>query len=458
MPSAKKNIAKKNLSVITPPTPKSKRPPTIHSVKGVYEILPSEAPFWERTETVIKNTARFYNFKRLETGLIESADLFIRTAGADSDIVNKELFTVRSGRTDKWVLRPEGTAPMARAYLEYGLSSLPQPVKLFSIGPMFRYENPQAGRYRQFHQSGFEIIGGDSDPVFDAECIQIAARILRDVGLGNFVIHINSIGTPAERVKIKKVLLNHFRSHLKNLPPELEAKIKLNPLRVLDSKDARLAELKKDAPLVLDSLNSSSRQFFKHVLEYLDELNLPYELNNSLVRGLDYYNHTVFEFILPDIEGKPGLALGAGGRYDGLVEFIGGRKTSAVGFALGLERIIAALKDKKGELPNRFRNRVFFIHVGEVAKKKSLLMIESLRDGGVAVLESIAKDSLGKQLKLAEKEGVEYVLILGQREVYEESIIIKNLKTGIQEVVPVTKMVEQVKKRLSGQKPISRRK
>lgn len=447
---------------------KSKRE-TWQSVKGIYEILPSEAPWWEKVYAVVRNTAQFYSFERIETGIVEQAGLFERAVGEDSDVVSKEMFFIKS-RTHRWVLRPEGTAPVARAYLEYGMMSKPQPVKLYYFGPMFRHESPQAGRYRQLHQTGFEILGGEPDPVFDAQIMLAAFRILRDLGLKNGVALLNSIGCRSCQPNIRKKLVNYYKPKIRQLCKDCQTRLVENPFRLLDCKNKECREINKGAPVILDSLCTACKSHFRNLLEHLDELSVPYELDNTLVRGFDYYNRTVFEIIIPDEKaGKSGkeegdrkadedkkedkkpLSVCGGGRYDYLMEMIGGRPTPGLGFAFGLERLVAILKERKGEQPiSRSRKGVFFIHVGEVAKKKSLKVIEELRENSVSVLESLGKDSLGKQLGLADSYGMDIVLIFGQKEVYEESIILKNLQTGIQETVLLRDMVEEVKKRLNG--------
>jgi len=348
------------------------------------------------------------------------------------------------------VLRPEVTASAVRAYLQYGMSKLPQPVRLFYYGPVFRHERAQAGRYRQFRQAGFEILGGENDPVFDAQLILTAFRVLRDIGLKDAFIEINSIGCRVCQPNIKKKLINYYKSRGQRICDDCKNRLDKNPLSILDCKNSKCQEVKEGAPVLLDSVCNNCRSHFKNLLEYLDELKVPYELNNSLVRGLDYYSRTVFElYVPPTEENEVKLAIGGGGRYDYLTETLGGRPTAGLGFALGLERLVAIMKKRKGDLVPRYkRNSVYFIHVGEVAKKKSLVIIEKLREEGVPVIESLSKDSLSRQLGLADKQGVNLVLIFGQKEVYEDSVIIKNLKMGIQETVLLKNMVEEVKKRL----------
>jgi len=430
--------------------PKKQKPPTWQSVTGVYEILPEEAPLWEKAYAVVKNAAQFYDFKRMETGIIENADLFTRAVGEDTDIVTKEMFFIRS-RSHRWVLRPEGTAPIVRAYLQYGMSAWPQPVKLYYFGPMFRHEKPQAGRYRQMQQTGFEILGGEPDPIFDAQVMLVAFRILRDLGIKDAVTDVNSIGCRVCQPNIKRKLVAYYKTKESKVCPDCRTRISRNPFRLLDCKREECQEIKKEAPTILDSLCSACKTHFRDWLEYLDELKVPYRLNNSLVRGFDYYNRTVFEFFASGTKEESGLAVGGGGRYDYLMEMVGGRPAPGLGFAFGLERLVSVIKEKKNGGGRARRQHIFFIHVGDVAKKRSLGILEMLRKENIPVAASLGKDALGKQIVLADKEGIEIVLIFGQKEVYEESIIIKNLKTGIQETVLLRKMVEEVKRRIKNE-------
>ncbi len=435
---------------------KKNKKPAFVAVKGIYEIMPAEFPWWDRFLEVAEGVSKFYNFERIETGIVENADLFLRSAGGEGTDVHKEMFFIKSNK-DKWVLRPEATASVARAYIEYGFSRLQQPVKLFYFGPMFRHENPQAGRYREFRQFGVEIIGGENDPVFDAQAISLASRILKEIGFKDVVVEVNSIGCRVCQPAIKKKIQKYYRTNIKKVCRDCQTRIDVNPFRVFDCKREECQEVKKAAPVFLDLVCSNCQKHLKDVLEYLEELSISYELNNNLVRGLDYYDRTVFEIFVEagskgekKEENASKLAVGGGGRYDYLIEMIGGRPTAGVGFSFGVERIIEIMKKKEIKIPaqkNKYKS-VFFVHVGEVAKKRSLKLVEELRKNGVGVIEGLSKDSFAKQLKMADKGGAEVAVILGQREVFEESVIIKNLKTGIQETVPVEKMAEEVKRHI----------
>jgi histidyl-tRNA synthetase len=309
---------------------------------------------------------------------------------------------------------------------------------------MFRHEQPQAGRYRAFHQFGFEIMGGASDPIYDAQIILASIRLIEELKIKNLTLQINSIGCRVCRPHFKKRLVDYYRRHERKLCGDCKRRLKTNPLRLLDCKNEECVALKTHAPNLMDNLCSSCNTHFKSVIEYLDELALPYTLNPYLVRGLDYYNKTVFEVFADGYQ----HSIAAGGRYDYLFEMIGGRPTPGVGSALGLERLIEVMRLRNIELTPKNKAKVFLMYIGDLAKKKVLKLVEEFRDKGIHVRESFGKDLLKKQMQLADKDGAALALILGQKEVYEESIIIRDLVSGTQESVPLKRVVEEVKKRL----------
>ena len=416
--------------------------PTFQSVKGMHDILPQDQFIWEKIRETVTGVAKHYNFSRIDTPILEKVDLFERGVGGATDIVEKQMFVVETENKEKLALRPENTAGVARAYIEHGLSHLGHPLKLYYIGPMFRYEQPQEGRFRQFYQAGVEILGGDSDAIYDAQSILVFYRILEDLKINKLNIQINTVGCRNCRPPYRKKLQAYYKN--KNVCKDCKRRVVANPLRVLDCKEKICQPVKKEAPTMLDNICAYCNNHFREVLEYLDELKLPYALNNSLVRGLDYYNRTVFEIYASGFD----FALGGGGRYDYLVEILGGRPTSAVGWAMGLERAALVLKKKEVVFSEKVKIPVFFVHIGDQAKKKSLSLIEALRQGRVSVKESLGKDSLKSQLRLADREGSKLALIFGQKEAFEDSIIIRDLQTGAQETVLLSKVVEEVKKRL----------
>lgn len=413
--------------------------------KGMHDILPGEQPYWDRIYRAVYDLADFYGFGRIDTPILEFADLFVRGVGEDTDIVEKQMYLVRAKGGDALALRPEGTAPVARAYIEHSLGRISQPQKLFYWGPMFRRENPQAGRYRQFHQVGFEILGGTSDPVYDAEVIVISMRLLEALKIKSVALKMNSIGCRVCRPNYKRNLKTYYQRHEKELCADCERRLKSNPLRLLDCGNKKCEQFKDKAPNFLDRLCVTCTHHMQSVLEYLDELKIPYDMDNRLVRGLDYYSRTVFEFYA---EGSGIGALPAGGRYDYLIEMIGGRMTPGVGVAAGIERLIEVMKAQDVKLPQRAAKRVFVVHVGELAKKKSLRLIEDLRQAGISVSEALGRESIKAQLKAADKQGVRFALIFGQREIYEQSVIVRDLRSGLQESVVLSKLVSELQKRL----------
>ncbi len=421
--------------------------------KGMRDILPAEYPYWKKAREAFSEIAEYYSFGQIETPILEHADIFIRGIGNETDIVEKEMYTLKTKGGDSLALRPEHTAPVMRSFVENGMSRQPQPVKLWYFGPVFRHDNPQAGRYRQVHQAGFEVIGGEAEPAYDAQVILSGVRFLQEMRIKDPLIRINSIGCRSCRVNYKKKLLEYYRKEgivrkkagvKGNICKDCDRRMDNNILRLLDCKNEICVEIRSKAPSILDNLCSPCRTYLKRVLEFLGEANIPYTLDSHLVRGLDYYARTVFEFYAEN----GGLAIGGGGRYDYLGEMLGGRITPAVGCSLGLDRIIDHLKAKEISFEPRKKDKIFIAHVGEVAKAKVFALIEEFREANVRAIEALGKDGLQAQMKVADREEVALTLILGQKEVYEKSIIIRNMKTGAQENVPISKVVEEVKKRL----------
>jgi len=423
----------------------------LQTPKGMHDILPQDQVWWDKIYKELNSIASSYHFLKIETPALERAEVFEKSLGETSDIVEKQMFVFKSGSGDRLVLRPENTASIVRAYLQHGLSHLGQPLKLFYSGQMFRKEQPQAGRFRQFHQAGFEIIGGDIDPVYDAQIILAMFRFLERLKIKNAVLNINSIGCKICRPGYRKKLVEYYKSISSKSCGDCKRRFKENPLRLLDCKNPQCQELKSGAPITLDNLCVICSRHFKNVLEFLDELRLPYRLDNHLVRGLDYYSKTVFEFFV-DAETEDGrkldFAIGGGGRYDYLMEMMGGRSSGAVGGAFGLERIIEIMKALKINVAPKAKPVIFFIHISDAAKKKSLALIETIRNEGFEIMESLGKDSLGAQLRSADKENAAYALIFGQKEAFEDTIIVRDLKNGVQETVPLKKLMNELRKRL----------
>ncbi len=424
------------------------------TLRGMKDILAREGKMFQRVHQVSQTIAQAYGFSYVETPILEQTSLFVRSIGKGTDVVDKEMYTFEDKDGAKVCLRPEGTAPVARAYVNHGMHTMPQPVKVWSWGPMFRHERPQAGRYRMFHQFGCETMGEHS-PVIDAELISVAYNTLKDLGI-NTSVRINSIGTPEDRENYLVELVGYFRSKRSYLSEESKKRLLKNPLRILDSKDEHDRAIVEEAPQIVDWLSENSKKFFMSVLEYLDEAEIPYVLTPTLVRGLDYYTDTVFELIEDGVEETQQGALGGGGRYNGLIAQLGGQATPAAGFALGVDRIILALKRQEEEarktgtfVDMQDQPKVFFAQLGEQARKRSLLLIERLRRSGVLVAHNLAKSSIKTQLEIANKIGATHTLILGQKEVQDGTIITRNMESGIQEIVDQKKIEAVVRKLLS---------
>jgi len=413
------------------------------SVKGMHDILPDDQPVWDRVRSAARHVGDFYNFLRIDTPILESADLFERGLGAGTDIVEKEMFVVKT-KGDKMVMRPEFTAAVMRAYFQHGLGQYGQPVKVYYEGPVFRHEQPQAGRFRQFYQAGFEILGAESDPIYDAQAILGVYRILEELKIKNVAVHINSIGCHKCRATYIKKLEAYYKKNAQKTCKDCKVRITRNPLRVLDCKEEKCQLVKADAPIILDFLDTECKAHFTKVLEYLDEVKIPYHIDSHLVRGLDYYNRTVFELFTEGFT----YAIAAGGRYDYLSETLKLGKLSAVGSTIGMDRVVEVLKASGKGIAAKASAKVFLVHMGDEAKKRGLALIEEFRKAGIRINESFGKDSLKSQLRVADKDRAHLAMILGQREVFEGSIIIRNMQTGTQESVPLERAVEEVKKRL----------
>lgn len=434
--------------------------PKFQSIVGMHDILPPEQKYFQRIYKICENMAKFYGFEKIDTPILEAAELFSKGIGLSTDIVQKQMYAFKTKGDDILALRPEGTASVVRAYIEHGMFNLPQPLKFWYWGPFFRAEHPQAGRYRQFWQFGFEVLGEES-PVIDVQIIQIFYNILEEIHLKNLIIEINSIGDNQCRPYYKKLLSSYFRTRETSLCMDCKRRLRENPLRILDCKDEKCQRIKTQAPQMLDHLCEECHNHFKAVLEFLDEIELPYRLNPYLVRGLDYYTKTVFEIfsefnpesktqattVTEKQEQRP-LTLVGGGRYDALVKLLGGQDTPAVGASAGIERIIQAMKAKTLRFPEEPQAKVFLAQLGNLAKRKSLKLFEDFRREKILVSESFGRDSLKVQLSRANKLGIKYVLILGQKEALEGTMIIRDMESGKQETVKADKVVAEMKKRL----------
>ncbi len=445
--SSKKRITPEKKSVAAK---EQKEPLLLQTLRGMRDILPDEQPYWERIRRLLASACQEFGFQRIDTPIAEYANLFIRSIGTGTDVVDKEIYLFETRGGDKAALRPEMTASIARAYIEHGMQSLPKPVKLFSTGPLFRYDRPQEGRYREHWQANFDIFG-ESDAILDAQVFQIAARILTQLGLRNIEFQVNSIGTLEGRKEYRKILVRYLESQRHKLCQNCKDRLLLNPLRVLDCKEDKCVQVTANAPQSADYLDADSREHFKLLLEYLDELKLPYVVNPRLVRGLDYYAKTVFEIYSTstDRNGKK-ASLGGGGRYDGLIKSLGGEQTPAIGFALGMDRLVLEMIRLGGKPYRESRPKVFLAQLGDCAKKKSLRVFSDLQKNDILVAESFGRGNLKAQLRAANRVAAEITVIIGQKEALDGTAIVKDMVSGTQEMVRQDKLVGAIKKILKG--------
>ncbi|NIA02234.1 MAG: histidine--tRNA ligase [Nitrospirae bacterium] len=412
--------------------------------KGVHDILPNDHEFHTFIKKVVRHRARQAGYRRISTPIFEYTELFKRSIGDSSDIVSKEMYTFEDKKGRSLTLKPEGTAGVARAFIQHGMSQMPQPVLLYYFEPHFRYDKPQKGRYRQFWQFGFEVLG-ESDPALDAQVIQLANKIHEDLGIdGLFDLQLNTIGTPEARKKYMQVLEDYYVGKERSLCENCKNRLTTNPLRLFDCKEEDCQILAQLAPVMKDYLDKESLEYHDELLEYLDEIGIKYVENQKLVRGLDYYSKTVFEFW--DKNDGAQNAIGGGGRYDGLVELMGGQNTPAVGYAAGVERIIANMKKEKVRVPSKDEIHVFVAQLGKEAKKKCLPLIEDLREAGLKTMGALGKGSINVQLRLADKFEVSYAVLIGITEVREGTAIIRDMEKGVQETVEIEKVVDRLVK------------
>ncbi len=417
-----------------------------NSVKGMRDITGENyyafQGFFEKAQEI----AVYYGFTPIETPVVEAEDVFTSSVGIGTDIVDKEMYTLKTKGGDHLALRPEGTAGIMRSYIEKGMQSFPQPIMLYYYGPFFRHDNPQRGRYRQFHQFGVEIIGTDKS-IADALIIKTTLAILEEAGAKNLVVDINSIGDKECRPAYIRELTNYYRKHASDLGAIDRERLKTNPLRILDSKDPKTILINENAPDSISYLTGEAKKHFKQVLEYLEEMEVPYRINKNLVRGLSYYTHTVFEIIeVPEDEMMAPLTLAGGGRYDYLAKTLGSKKDiPAMGMAIGVDRIVEAPWFSKLAPRIAKKPKIYFIQLGFEAKLKSLNVIEILRKGKIPIAQSLSKDSLGAQLGTAEKLCMKYAIIFGQKEAMENSVIVRDMNNRSQETIKISKLLDYIK-------------
>lgn len=416
------------------------------SPKGMRDIMNETyyqfQGFFEKAQEV----AVYYGFKPIDTPILEHEEVFTGTIGEGTDIIDKEMYTLKTKGGDHLALRPEHTAPLMRAYIEHGMQNMPQPVMFYQYGPVFRHDKPQRGRFRQFWQFDLDSLGSDKS-IMDALVIKAGMSILEEAGASNLSIDINSIGDKECRSGYIRELTNYYRKHINNLPPVDRERLKTNPLRILDSKEEKTKEINLSAPDSVSFLCPSCKKHFKEVLEYLEEMNIAYNINKNLVRGLSYYTRTVFEIIEQGggEDGTP-LTLAGGGRYDYLARQIGGKKdVPSLGISIGVDRIIASPWFKKLSPRILKKPKIYFIQLGNEAKLKSLNIIDILRKAHVPITQSLSKDSLGSQLAIAEKLAIPYAIIFGVKEAIDNSVIVRDMSNRSQDTVKLSKLLEYLK-------------
>ena len=445
-----------------PRVKKEKPQKVFQAPRGMHDIFGSDTALFEELRTAAAACAGSYGYQYIELPVIEDRDLFVRSVGTGTDIVDKEMYTLKTQGGDMLALRPEFTAGIVRAYMQNGMQNLPQPVKLWAWGPAFRHDNPQAGRYRQFWQADFEFFGADH-PIADAEAIQLAVKLAESYGITDVCVYVNSIGCTECRGNYRKALKTYYRSKSRKLCPDCKRRLSTNALRLLDCKNEQCVLIKKEAPETTEYLCKNCSDHFKKVLTFLDEAKIGYFLDPYLVRGLDYYNRTVFELKsarqsgrnestvegdqAPQAEQKEPLSFGGGGRYDYLMKMLGGPDTPAVGFALGVDRMVELARDEKLKNAKPEPN-VYLVQIGDAARMEALRLIEELRAAGIKLFFDLSRDSLKAQLRSADREQSVYALIIGQKEVLDQEVIVRDMQTGIQESIPYAKLVEAMKARM----------
>ena len=419
--------------------------PTFRAPRGTRDLLPPETAAWTRLERLAADLATRYGYRRIETPLFELSDVFERGVGEVTDIVEKELYrlTPRTDDGESWALRPEPTAGIVRAYVQHGMQTWPQPVRLTETGPMFRYDRPQAGRYRQFWQWDIEAIG-DPGPAIDAEIIELGARFYRDAGLAGVEVHLNSIGDPACRPAYVAELTDYFRDHREALPDLERERLERNVLRLLDSKDPAMTGLNASAPKITDRLCAACAEHFAAVRAHLDALGVPYRLAPGLVRGLDYYTRTAFEFYVTGREGQQ-QAIGGGGRYDGLVELLGGRPTPGIGFGIGLDRLLLALSETGTPAAAEPDSVAVVVGADPDDTVGRLKVATDLRSAGIAARAELGHRKLGRQLEAAARDRAHFAVVLGD-ELAGGEVGLRDLPAGTQKLVPLGDLAREIER------------
>lgn len=403
---------------------------SIQALRGTRDILPEEVGYWQQIESVAREILGKAAYREIRTPIFEQTDLFERGIGEATDVVGKEMYTFKDKGDRSVTLRPEGTAGVVRSYIENHLDAKGGATRLWYMGPMFRYERPTAGRQRQFHQLGVEVLGS-ADARADAELMAIATHILQTLAIKNLQLYINSVGNKEDRQVYRQALVDYLTPYKEDLDPDSQVRLFRNPLRILDSKDKRTQEIIEEAPSILDYLGADSRRYFEQVQALLSDLGIAYQLNPRLVRGLDYYTHLAFEIISDDLGAQATVC--GGGRYDGLVAELGGPDTPAVGWAMGLERLILLLQQMQESPASKLD--FYVVSRGEKAEAQALAVAQKLRSAGFGVELDLSGSAFGKQFKRADRSGAVACLILGDTEAESQTVQLKWLGSGEQQAI-----------------------
>ncbi|MBL7198958.1 MAG: histidine--tRNA ligase [Anaerolineae bacterium] len=420
--------------------------PTYSAPRGTLDVLPEDQPYWRHVTDRAHHIAHLYGFKQISVPMFEATDLYIRGVGEGTDIVDKEMYSFEDKGGEHICLRPEFTAGIVRAYIQRGMHTLPQPVKLYAIGPIFRYERPQAGRYRQHTQFNIEVFG-EMDPAVDLEVMEVARHLYADLGFGGLSFQINSTGCPQCRPQYVSLLVAHYQKHKDAICEDCVRRIERNPLRVLDCKSTGCQPVIASAPHFADYLCDECAAHFDRLQHYLRALERPFAINHRLVRGMDYYTKTVFEVWAEDIGAQ--AAVCGGGRYDGLAEILGGPPTPGIGFGSGIERIILAMKAQNVPVPELPRPQVLIAPLGDEAKSTAVKMLSDLRVADVAAVIAFGDRSLRSQLREAGRQAVRYALIVGEDELRQSRAVVRDMADRAQELVPIEDLIPWLKEHLS---------
>jgi len=414
------------------------------SPRGTADILPQDQPYWRLIEGKAAELCQRFGYERIDTPVFEEAGLFERSVGVGTDIVEKEMYTFEDRGGSRLTLRPEGTAPVCRAYLEHGMQNLPQPVKLYYFSSIYRYERPQSGRYREHHQFGYEALG-EADPALDAEVVSMAWQLYVELGLSGLTLHLNSIGCPICRPTYLEALKAYYEPKGNDICDDCEVRLAKNPLRLLDCKQKSCQPIADAAPHTTDHLCSDCAEHFARLKTYLRLMNIPFIEDHRLVRGLDYYTRTVFE--VQPLRGGAMSTLGGGGRYDGLIEELGGRPTPGIGFATGIERIVLNLKKQEVTPLEGRQLDVFLCPLGEEAREVAIKLTAELRSSGLSAMMALGERSLRSQLRQADSRGARYAAIIGEDELKADRVTLRDMTTGEQRAIGTSEVRSEIVQR-----------